>query len=153
MRAWLPIAVAACGGPSTPPIASPAPPPIATVPPDAPLDAPGCVAPMQAGFEPEENPPDLDGDGRPDVVLVDRGAREPTHLLYVRTTGDCTRPVGRIDAFMLGCSEGRSDGLCNLWVDTWLMHGDRLRTTWSYDGTEYRKAGQGELVPGPRKRP
>ncbi len=103
-------------------------------------------------LEPITDPPDLDGDGQPDVVLRSPGGRESTHLLYV-VAGSCARFVGRIEAFMLDCDGHVIHGLCDLWVDTWLMHGDRLRSRWTFDGTAYQRIGDGELVPGPRKPP
>jgi len=145
---------------------APAPEPIASIAPPAGADAArahgsACVDPLDdargrlhAGsasqLERDGHPPDLDGDGQVDVVVVEAGAREPVHVLYVMAAG-CARFVGRVDAFMLGCSEGRTQGLCDLWVDTWLVHGDRLRSRWQYDGRAYRKIGDGELVPGPRR--
>jgi hypothetical protein len=44
------------------------------------------------------NPPDLDGDGQPDVVRRSPGGRESTHLLYVVGAGSCARFVSRIEA-------------------------------------------------------
>ena len=93
---------------------------------------------------------DLDGDDHPDVILRSPGSRASTHLLYVGV-GSCARFVGRSEAFMLGCDGRGSQGPCDLWVDTWLMHGDRLRSRWIFDGTAYQRLGEGELVPGPRK--
>ena len=52
---------------------------------------------------------------------------------------------------MLDCDGHFNHGPCDLWVDTWLMHGDRLRSRWTFDGTAYQSIGEGEFVPGPRK--
>ena len=104
-------------------------------------------------LEPIADPPDLDGDGHPDAILRSPGGRESTHLLYIVGAGSCARFVGSIEAFMLGCHAPPFHGLCDLWVDTWLMHGDRLRSRWTFDGSAYHRIGEGELVPGPRKSP
>ena len=155
-RVALAVAVAACG--ASEPVRSPAR-PLANASPPPP--APACVDPVADArarlgaapaqeIEPLTDPPDLDGDGRPDVILRSRGGFESTHLLYA---GSCARFVGRIEAFMLGCDGHVAHGMCDLWVDTWLMHGDCLRSRWIFDGNAYQRIGDGELVPGPRKGP
>ncbi len=124
---------------------------------------PDCVDPVAnararlagasaATLELDPHPPDLDGDGAADVVVLEGDrAREPWHVLYVRTSAGCSRFVGQIRAFRLACGDGRDHGLCDLWIETWLMHGDRLRSRWTFNGTTYVQLGDGEVIPGPRK--
>ena len=54
----------------------------------------------------------------------------------------------------MGCEgEPGSTGYCDIWVETWLMHGDRKRTIMVYGEGGYQASGEGELIPGPRDLP
>jgi hypothetical protein len=151
----------ATAGPTGAATGSPAARPARPAPAVAPGPASPCVDPLDdarrrlgveatRALELDAAPPDLDGDGLADLVVRAPGDREPPHLLYVRTRG-CPRFVGRVDAFMLACDGRGTHGLCDLAVDTWLLHGDRLRTRWVFDGRHYVAVDGAELVPGPRK--
>ena len=98
---------------------------------------------------------DLDGDGNPDEVVVIGSGREPPHFLYV-LSGGCGRFVGQIEAARMGCRDTNHDGLCDLWVETWLMHGDRKRCEWHashglYPPYDPSQASVCQDVPGPRR--
>lgn len=96
---------------------------------------------------------DFNEDGQTDAVVRVQGGQEPTHLLYIRTRG-CIRFLGKVEAFQLGCEEGKqTNGYCHLWVETWLHHGDRQRQTMTYGASGYEPFGEPELIPGPRDRP
>ena len=45
------------------------------------------------------------------------------------------------------------DKMPKLTIDTWLMHGDRLRTEFVWLRGRYVEMGGAEEIPGPRKRP
>lgn len=47
--------------------------------------------------------------------------------------------------------EPKGDGMPELTIDTWLMHGDRRRQTFSWSGTHYVATGLAEEIPGPRR--
>jgi hypothetical protein len=96
---------------------------------------------------------DFNEDGQSDTVVRVNSGREPTHLLYVRQRG-CIRFLGKVEAFDLGCEDDSlHNGYCDLWVETWLMHGDRRRSTMTYVDGGYMPTGETELIPGPRDRP
>jgi hypothetical protein len=96
---------------------------------------------------------DFNDDGQTDAVVRVQSGREPTQLLYIRQRG-CIRFLDKIEAFRFGCEEGtQSNGYCHLWVETWLLHGDRQRETMIYSDGAYQPTGATELIPGPRDRP
>ncbi len=94
---------------------------------------------------------DLNQDGQPDVILQINEGREDMHLLYLMDHG-CGQFVGAIRAFMLGCTYSAiAKGMCELSVDTWLMHGDRKRCRWVFSGGVYVELSECEDIMGPRK--
>jgi hypothetical protein len=96
---------------------------------------------------------DFNDDGQSDTIVRVPSGREATHLLYIRERG-CIRFLDEIEAFQLGREDGAPvHGYCDLWVETWLMHGDRQRTRMSFIDGAYQPMGEGELIPGPRDRP
>ena len=96
---------------------------------------------------------DFNGDGQTDTIVRVSSGREPPHLLYVRERG-CIRFLDKVEAFRMGCErESVTNGYCDIWVETWLHHGDRVRRTMVYGDGGYEAFGDGVLIPGPRDRP
>lgn len=94
---------------------------------------------------------DFNHDGQPDVIVQIDGGREEMHLLYVMDRG-CGQFVGAIRAFMLDCAYSATPpAMCDLSVDTWLMHGDRKRCRWTFSGGRYVELSDCEDIMGPRK--
>lgn len=91
---------------------------------------------------------DLDGDGAKDRVLQYLGLR----LLYLVKPG-CARWVGTVDTGLDGMISASSEshgGMHDLFVEQWLMHGDRKSETWIYAGSSYFPSGDEHEIPGPR---
>ena len=96
---------------------------------------------------------DFNGDGQKDTIVRVRSGREPDHLLYIRERG-CIRFLDKVEAFRMGCEhEAVTNGYCDIWVETWLHHGDRMRSIMVYGEGGYEATGEGVLIPGPRDRP
>jgi hypothetical protein len=94
---------------------------------------------------------DFNDDGQTDTIVRVQSGREPSHLLYIRQRG-CIRFLDKIEAFKIGCESEQSNGYCILWVETWLMHGDRRRSTMSFADGSYKPTTEVEFIPGPRDR-
>ena len=109
--------------------------------------APGlCLAP---GSEPEGLAADIDGDGAPDRIA--KGSRDVTVYLH---RGTCVTLLATIapngPVAFVSLIERNGAGVRDLSIDTWLFHGDRRRTRWSWNGRTYRESGVAEEIPGPR---
>jgi len=137
MRRWILVLVGiGCGG--APPVQR-APVTVAPVP-------PVCIA---AADEPQGLAEDVDGDGIPDLIA--KGYRDVT--VYLRR-GSCLSRLAAFEtegpAAFVNVVSKTGVGIRDLSIDTWLFHGDRRRTLWSWDGRGYR-AGFDEEIPGPRR--
>ncbi len=96
---------------------------------------------------------DFNGDGQTDAIVRVQAGSDPTHLLYIRKRG-CIRAIGQITAFKVGCEEDPdANGYCILWVEKFVNHGDRRRSTMSFVGGSYKPTAESELIPGSRDRP
>ena len=96
---------------------------------------------------PDGQDADVDGDGTPDRIVT--GFSDVT--IYVRRGAGFVL-FTKIDAeghvaFVHVVDKGT--GVRDLSIDTWLYHGDRKRTTWSWVGGWY-VAGLEEEIRGPR---
>jgi hypothetical protein len=131
--------------------------------PEAPVDAPQCVTAIEIAmkhegqgaaaewFELADEQPDLDGDGRTDIVLVGNGYRNAEHYFFVLRDG-CADLVGVMSAStMMGfyCGTERTNGLCDIGIGRMMVHGETERSTYKFNGTTYEMYGTPEL--GPRK--
>jgi hypothetical protein len=133
--------------------------PITTPPPIAPS---ACVDPtadaarrlkLSANDSIERTEIDLDNDAVADAVVRVPGGREYPHLLY-RMNHGCGEYVGTIEAFDLGCAyDVRPLSMCDLHVETWLMHGDRKRCRWHFVNDAYSATSDCTVIIGPRKLP
>jgi hypothetical protein len=45
----------------------------------------------------------------------------------------------------------QQDGMPELDIETWLMHGDRRRQRFRWSGDHYTESGPAEEIPGPRR--
>ena len=129
-----------------------APPVTIEVPPTAASSAPrsgaaSCVAPDRV---PEGAAADVDGDGTPDRIV--KGYNDVT--IYLRQ-GDCFALLAKIDAGgpveFVDVIEKKEAGVRDLSIDTWLFHGDRKRTLWTWSGQAYLSSGFEEEIPGPHR--
>ncbi len=94
---------------------------------------------------------DFNQDGQPDVVVQIDGGREDMHVLYVMDHG-CGQFLGAIRAFTVDCAySAKPRAMCDLSVDTWLMHGDRKRCRWVFSGGKYALTTGCDVIVGPRK--
>lgn len=136
--------------------------PVATEPP---ADAPACAAAVDQAvalvgggaqpdwFEHDDDPPDLDGDGRADIVLVGHGSRNAEHYFFV-LRGGCAELAGVITASIVmgyGCRAEQTNGLCDLHIGRMMVHGETEHSTYKFDGTRYEMHGRPELGPRPPK--
>ncbi len=75
-----------------------------------------------------------------------------------RRRGNCFEAIATLElearvAFVQVLDTTHS-GMRDLSIDTWLYHGDRARSTWSWSGGTYDSFGRPEEIPGPsRPRP
>jgi hypothetical protein len=94
-----------------------------------------------------------------DAVIRDRGfalgADGREVRLYRLGPGGCGTLVASFDPegpFAFGSiREPKRDGMPELGIETWLMHGDRRRQTFSWSGGRYVSTGPAEEIPGPRR--
>jgi len=124
--AWL--VLGACGG-SPPKVATPAPP-------SAPcLPLPDDAGTPRAGF------------------ALAHDYREVR--VYRLGPGGCGALVARFDPegrYAFGwIGEPKLDGMPDLGIETWLMHGDRRHQTFTWSGSQYIAAERAVLIPGPRR--
>lgn len=107
----------------------------------------GCLAP---GSEPQGRDVDLDGDGTPDRLVS--GYRNVT--LYLRR-GGCFTMLATIDpegpVAFVHVNEPKGAGIRDLSIETWLVHGDRRRTQWSWIGGAFQRSGADEEILGPHR--
>ena len=109
--------------------------------------APACAAVDPATSRSDAK--DIDGDGTPDLMV--RGYRDLT--IYLRR-GDCYTLATKFEVngrlAFIHVVERKEPGMRDLSIDTWLMHGDRKRTHWTWVGRTYA-SGFEEDIPGPRR--
>lgn len=122
----------------------------------APTPATTCLDPhidavARLGSPVEPRVADFDHDDEADVMMRGAGMYEYPYALY-RIHQGCGEFVGTIEAFMIDCAYGKTtSGMCDLSVDTWLMHGDRKRCRWRFVGSAYQDTGDCQDIMGPRK--
>lgn len=75
--------------------------------------------------------------------------------VYRLGPGGCGTLVASFDAegpFAFGSiGELQVDGMPDLGIETWLMHGDRRYQAFSWSGSRYVATGRAEEIPGPRR--
>jgi hypothetical protein len=85
-------------------------------------------------------------------VLVE----DSSAVVVYRQGASCATEVGDIHvggsfAFAELLAKPNADDVPDVSLDTWLMHGDRLRREYVWDGTHYTQHGVERDIPGPGK--